>query len=42
MKEYDSRYLDGLKRFFSTIKETPDLQSLPETYHSVVEWGRFS
>src|SRR6266511_1454278 len=41
-RETDSLIEDGLSRFFSVIKLTPDIHNLPQNYQSVVEWGRVS
>ncbi|KAF8621653.1 hypothetical protein AX15_007669 [Amanita polypyramis BW_CC] len=33
---------DGLSRVFAIIKETPDINDLPDNYKSVIEWARIS
>lgn len=33
---------DGLSRVFTTIKQTPDINDLPDNYKSVIEWLRIS
>ena len=33
---------DGLSRVFTTIKQTPNINDLPDNYKSVLEWARIS
>lgn len=33
---------DGLTRVFSTIKSTPNIDGLPESYRALIAWGRIS
>ncbi|CEH12080.1 Membrane coat complex Retromer, subunit VPS5/SNX1, Sorting nexins, and related PX domain-containing proteins [Ceraceosorus bombacis] len=33
---------DGLTRVFSTIKHTPNIEELPESYRALLSWGRIS
>lgn len=33
---------DGLTRVFSTIKSTPNIEELPESYQALIAWGRIS